>query len=98
MCPGYPAKDICGRPIDYTAHRARRKKKTAKKQQSQQHQEEEEEEEDDEEEDWRPAKSIVFAVNVRNLHWNLLRVQHWPHRELQVCARVRVGVKVPVYL
>jgi hypothetical protein len=29
-------------------------------------------------------KSIVFAVNIKNRHWNLLRVQHWPHRELQL--------------
>ena len=27
---------------------------------------------------------IVFFVNVKNMHWNLVRIQHWPTKELQL--------------
>jgi len=29
-------------------------------------------------------KPVVFLANVANMHWNLLRVQHWPLKELQL--------------
>ncbi|KAG5180341.1 hypothetical protein JKP88DRAFT_223383 [Tribonema minus] len=34
--------------------------------------------------DYAARKPIIFLANVKNLHWNLLRVQHFPVPELQL--------------
>lgn len=34
--------------------------------------------------DYHGYKPVVFIANIANVHWNLLRVQHWPLQELQL--------------
>lgn len=34
--------------------------------------------------DYRRQKPVIFLANIANMHWNLIRVQHWPIKELQL--------------
>jgi len=34
--------------------------------------------------DYSQQRPVVFLANIANMHWNLLRVQHWPLKELQL--------------
>ena len=34
--------------------------------------------------DYTRQKPVIFLANIANMHWNLIRVQHWPIKELQL--------------
>lgn len=34
--------------------------------------------------DYNIPKPVIFFANIANMHWNVLRVQHWPLKELQL--------------
>lgn len=34
--------------------------------------------------DYTKRRPVVFFTHVRNIHWNLVRIQHTPCRELQL--------------
>jgi hypothetical protein len=34
--------------------------------------------------DYRRQRPVIFLAHIANMHWNLIRVQHWPIKELQL--------------